>query len=183
MYGIRENPLKPELPQFKPYRPERRPVTPGERTPKVDVLSEGNFPRPPGPAVEVSLLEELKSLKGEIDKFRTSILERFDGENNEADEVLSSISELRNDVRSVSAQLDAVTEKLKKDEQALKEQSPIDLLGIVSAGGFRYALLRTDAGEKRVSEGDKVGPWMVEEIGTKEVRLSTPTHKRILALR
>ncbi len=182
--GVKQSPPPTELSGFKPYRPERAVVARGEITGLGGQTKEGEFPRPPGPGVEVSILEEIKSLKGQIEELRSTVVNRYESAEESAnDKVLSAISQVREDLQAVSSDVKAVREKLKRDEQALKEQSPIELLAIVSAGGFNYAILRTEAGDRRVTEGDRVGPWMVEEIGSKEVRLSTSSQKRILTIK
>ena len=86
-------------------------------------------------------------------------------------------------MRLVLSKLRDIDKKLKRDEQALREQSPIELLAIVSAGGFKYAMLRTEAGDKRVTEGDRVGPWMIVRIEEQEVTLEGSSQSRILRLK
>jgi len=182
--GVKSGPGTMQLSEFKPYRPER-PAAGGVATlGQATLANEGAFPRPPGPVMEATILEEMKSLKAGLEDLRSSVLAQSENASGAAnDEVTSALSALHAEVKTISSELKALKEKAKKDEQALKEQAPIELLAIVSAGGFNYAILRTEAGEKRVTEGDSVGPWMVEEIGAREVRLSTPSQKRILALR
>lgn len=134
--------------------------------------------------MEVSILEEVRSLKGQIEDLRSTVVTMSESAEKSAnDKVLSAISQVREDLQGVSSDLKAVKKKLKRDEQALKEQSPIELIAIVSAGGFNYAILRTEARDRRVTEGDRVGPWMVEEIGSKKIRLSTSSQKRILTIK
>ena len=182
--GVKSGPGTMKLSEFKPYRPER-PLAGGAGTLRQTTLTnEGAFPRPPGPGVEAAILEEMKSLKVGIEELRSSVMAIAEEKReSRSDKLESEVSEIHAEVKKVSSHLKALREKVKRDEQSLKEQAPIELLAIVSAGGFNYAILRTEAGEKRVTEGDRVGPWMVEEIGARKVRLSTSSQKRILALR
>lgn len=132
----------------------------------------------------MTILEELKALKAQVEDLRSSIVNRLESEEaGNREKVTAGISELQEGVKQISVELRAVKEKLKQDEQALREQAPIELIAIISAGGINYAVLRTDAGDKRVTEGDRVGPWMVEEIKGREVRLSTSSQKRILSVK
>ncbi len=182
--GVKSGPGTMQLSEFKPYRPER-PLTGGAGTlGQMTLASQGAFPRPPGPGVEATILEEMKSLKAGIEELRSSVMAIAEEKReSKGDKLESKLSEIHAEVKRVSSDLKALREKVKKDEQSLKEQAPIELLAIVSAGGFNYAILRTEAGEKRVTEGDRVGPWMVEKIGAREVRLSTSSQKRILAVK
>lgn len=181
--GVKSGPGTMQLSDFKPYRPER-PAAGGVGTlGQAPLAKEGAFPRPPGPGVEATILDEMKSLRAALEDLRSSVLAQAESAPGPDDEVKSALSALHAEVKTISSELKALREKAKKDEQSLKEQAPIDLIAILAAGGFNYAILRTEAGEKRVTEGDKVGPWMVEEISGKEVRLSTSTQKRILTVK
>lgn len=182
--GVKSGPGTMQLSEFKPYRPERPAAGGGGTLGQGTLANEGAFPRPPGPGVEAGILEEMKSLKVGIEELRSSVMAIAEEKReSRGDRLESEVSEIHAEVKKVSSDLKALREKVKRDEQALKEQAPIDLIAILSAGGFNYAILRTEAGEKRVTEGDRVGPWMVEEIGGREVRLSNSNQKRILAVK
>ena len=182
--GVKSGPGTIQLSEFKPYRPERHSAGGAGTRGQGTLANEGAFPRPPGPGVEATILEEMKSLKVGIEELRSSVMAIAEEKRgSKGDKLESEVSEIHAEVKRVSSDLKALREKVRRDEQALKEQAPIDLIAILSAGGFNYAILRTEAGEKRVTEGDRVGPWMVEEIGVNEVRLSTPSQKRILGLK
>jgi hypothetical protein len=182
--GVKQSPPKTELSGFRPYRPEWRMASRGNTVDPTLAPKEGEFPEPPGPGVEVSILEEIKSLRGEIQELRSSVTNMWESAETFAKEkVTSVISEVHEEVTQISLDLKTLKKKLKRDEQALKEQAPVDLIAIVSSGGLNYAILRTEAGHKRVTEGDRIGPWMVEEISRKKVRLSTSSKKRVLTIR
>lgn len=180
--GVKSGPGTMQLSEFKPYRPERPAL--GKETPldKESLTNQGAFPRPLGPGVETTILDEMKSLRAGLEDLRSSVLAQAESAPGPDDEIKSALSALHSEVKTILSELKALREKAKKDAQSLKEQAPIELVAIVSAGGFNYAILRTEAGEKRVTEGDRVGPWMVEEIKGREVRLSTSSQKRILTV-
>ncbi|MFQ5538840.1 MAG: hypothetical protein ACE5FB_00440 [Candidatus Binatia bacterium] len=181
--GVKQSPPKTELSGFKPYRPEWRMASRGNTVDPILAPKEGEIPEHPGPAVEVSILEEIKSLRGEIEELRSSVTNMWESAGASASEkVTLAISEVHEEVTQISLDLKTLKKKLKRDEQALKEQAPVDLIAIVSSGGLNYAILRTEAGHKRVTKGDRIGPWMVEEIRRKAVRLSTSSKKRILTI-
>ena len=176
---VEQSPPRTEFSGFKPYRPERAEITGlGGQT------KEGEFPRPPGLGVEVSILEEIKSLKGQIEELRSTVVNMSESaEKSASDKVLSAISQVREDLQLASSELKAIRERMQRDEQLPKEQSPIELLATVSASGFKYAMLRTEAGDKRVREGDRVGPWMVVRIEEQQVTLEGSSQSRILKLK
>jgi len=182
--GVKQSPPKTELSGFRPYRPEWRMASRGNTVDPILAPKEGEFPEPPGPAVEVSILEEIKSLRGEIEELRSSVTNMWESAETFAKEkVTSTISEVHEEVTQISLDLKTLKKKLKRDEQALKEQAPVDLIAIVSSGGLHYAILRTDAGHKRVTRGDRIGPWKVDAIGEKEVHLEGRGQKKILRLK
>ena len=160
--GVQQSPPRTKLSGFKPYRPERSVLVKRNIAGLGGETKEGEFPRPPGPGVEVSILEEIKSVKSQLEELRSLVVNSSESAGSSVgDTVTSAISEVHSEVRLVLSKLKDIDKKLKRDELALKEQSPIELLAIISAGGFKYAMLRTEAGDKRVAEGDRVGPWMV----------------------
>lgn len=182
--GVKQSPPRTKLSGFKPYRPERPVLVKRNIAGLGGETKEGEFPRPPGPGVEVSILEEIKSLKSQLEELRSLVVNSSESAGSSVgDTVTSAISEVHSEVRLVLSKLREIDEKLKRDEQALKEQSPIELLAIVSAGGFKYAMLRTEAGDKRVTEGDRVGPWMIVRIEGREVSLEGSSQSRILRLK
>ena len=179
--GHKESPPRTELSGFKPYRPERALVAKGKIAGLGGQTKKGEFPRPPGPGVEVSILEEIRSLKGQIEELRSTVMNMSESaEEPPNDKVLAAISGVRDGLQTVSSELTAIRERMQRDEQLPKEQSPIELLATVSASGFKYAMLRTEAGDKRVTEGDRVGPWMVVRIEGQEVSLESSHERRIL---
>ncbi len=183
--GVKQSPPRTKLSGFKPYRPER-PVLVKRNIAGLggETKKEGEFPRPPGPGVEVSILEEIKSVKSQLEELRSLVVNSSESAGSSVgDTVTPAISEVHSEMRLVLSKLRDIDKKLKRDEQALKEQSPIELLAIVSAGGFNYAMLRTEAGDKRVTEGDRVGPWMVVRIERQEVSLEGSNQSRILRLK
>lgn len=182
--GVKQSPPKTELSGFKPYRPEWRMASRGNTVDPILAPKEGEIPEHPGPAVEVSILEEIKSLRGEIEELRSSVTNMWESAGASASEkVTLAISEVHEEVTQISLDLKTLKKKLKRDEQALKEQAPVDLIAIVSSRGLNYAIVRTDARHKRVTKGDRVGPWMVDAIGEKEVHLEGGGQKRILRLK
>ncbi|MFQ5869649.1 MAG: hypothetical protein ACE5JC_07080 [Candidatus Zixiibacteriota bacterium] len=183
--GVKQSPPRAKLSGFKPYRPER-PVLVKRNIAGLggETKKDREYPRPPGPGVEVSILEEIKSVKSQLEELRSLVVNSSESAGSSVgDTVTSAISEVHSEVRLVLSKLKNIDEKLKRDEQALKEQSPIELLAIISAGGFKYAMLRTEAGDKRVTEGDRVGPWMVVRIEEQEVSLEGSNQSRILRLK
>ncbi len=182
--GHKESPPRTGFSGFKPYRPERAVVARGTIAGPGGEAKEGEFPRPPGPGVEVSILEEIKSLKGQIEELRSTVVNMSESAEESADDrVLSAISQVREDLQLASSELMAIRERMQRDEQLPKEQSPIELLATVSASGFKYAMLRTEAGDKSVTEGDRVGPWMVVRIEEQQVTLEGSSQSRILKLK
>ncbi len=182
--GVKQSPPRTKLSGFKPYRPERPVLVKRNIAGLGGETKEGEFPRPPGPGVEVSILEEIKSVKSQLEELRSLVVNSSESAGSSVgDTVTSAISEVHSEVRLVLSKLREIDKKLKRDEQAFKEQSPIELLAIVLAGGFKYAMLRTEAGDKRVTEGDRVGPWMVVRIERQEVSIEGSTQSRILRLK
>lgn len=182
--GVKQSPPRTKLSGFKPYRPERPVLVKRNIAGLGGKTKDGEFPRPPGPGVEVSNLEEIKSVKSQLEELRSLVVNSSESAGSSVgDTVTSAISEVHSEMRLVLSKLRDIDEKLKRDEQALKEQSPIELLAIISAGGFKYAMLRTEAGDKRVTEGDRVGPWMVVRIEEQEVSLEGSSQSRILRLK
>ena len=182
--GVKQVPPQVEPGGFKPYRPERRGKAKGISIDKLITPKEVESPEPPGAGLEASILEEIKTLRGEIEELRSSVANiRETAETFTREKVASAISEIHEEVKRISLDLKTLKEKPKRDEQALRVRAPIDLIAIVSSGGLNYAILRTEAGHKRVTEGDRIGPWMVEEIRQKKVRLSTSSRKRILTIK
>ena len=182
--GVKQSPPRMELSGFEPYRPELRGTAKRDSLDRAIAPKEGEFPAPPSPGAETTILEEIKSLRAEIEGMRFSLSNMSENAKTSTnDRMMSAISEVQKEVKQISLDLKSLKEKLKKDEQALKEQAPVDLLAIVSSGGLAYAILRTEAGDKRVTTGDKIGPWMIDAIGEREVHLEGRRQKRILRLK
>ncbi len=72
--GVKQSPPRTKLSGFKPYRPERPVLVKRNIAGLGGGTKEGEFPRPPGPGVEVSILEEIKSLKSQLEELRSLVV-------------------------------------------------------------------------------------------------------------
>lgn len=188
LYGSGNKEAQVSTVELKPYRPagaeakESRSGVAGktEGNEKLAAFS-GDFPRPPGPEVEPAVVEEIKGLKKELSGLKESVASLSD-KIERGEKVETIREELGSNLKELSSELREISRKMKREERDLKEQAPITLVAIVSSGGINYAVLLSEAGEKRVTEGDKIGPWLVEEIGLRKITLSAGRQKRTLEL-